>query len=165
MVVSYPTPLSIFKKEKGKAFHLISHSPSHPISRHINMDYSICHGLSYNSKGLNALLSYDIACQWSKHFRERTSTNKYLPQVNHDGLTFAVGKFHLSAHIPTCFPRFSLNFIHGAGQQDGEILETLWAEFNKISKSARTMSKAHRAEVYDDHMRHSNWEKMDRMGE
>ena len=27
----------------------------------------------------------------------------------------AIGKFHLSAHKPDCFPRFSLMFVTGAG--------------------------------------------------
>jgi len=76
-----------------------------------------------------------------------------------------VGKFHLAAHVPRCFSRFSLNFVQGAGQLDGEILETLWSEFNKVSASAHSMSKAHRAEVYDDHMRDSNWKKIVCMGE
>ena len=54
----------------------------------------------------------------------------------------------------------SLYFVLGAGQLDGEILETLWAEFNKISSSAGAMSGSHRREVYDDHMWDSNWKKL-----
>ncbi|KAI6127047.1 hypothetical protein F5141DRAFT_1200686 [Pisolithus sp. B1] len=56
--------------------------------------------------------------------------------------------------------RYSLNFVKGAGHLDGEILETLWAPFNKISPTARSMTQAHRQEVYDDHMRDSNWKKL-----
>jgi hypothetical protein len=124
------------------------------------VDYSICQALQQHSSGLkNALVIYDIACQWSRHFLERVEQSPYLDLMDGTVITSAVGKFHLSAHIPSCFPRYSLNFVQGAGQQDGEILETLWAEFNKVSTSARTMSKAHRAEVYDDHMRDSNWKK------
>ncbi|KAN0105201.1 hypothetical protein V8E52_011274 [Russula decolorans] len=51
-------------------------------------------------------------------------------------------------------------FLKGAGHIDGEILETLWASFNKISPSARSMTLAHRQELYDDHMRDSNWKKL-----
>ena len=58
-------------------------------------------------------------------------------------LLTAVGSFHLSARIPECFVLFSLHFILGVGQLDGEILETLWAAFNKISSSARAMTAAH----------------------
>ncbi|KAI6115546.1 hypothetical protein EV401DRAFT_1889521 [Pisolithus croceorrhizus] len=69
-------------------------------------------------------------------------------------------RFHLAVHKLSCFPRYSLNFIKGAGHLDGEILETLWAPFNKISPTARSMTQAHRKEVYDDHMRDSNWKKL-----
>ncbi|KAG2035936.1 hypothetical protein BDR03DRAFT_824155, partial [Suillus americanus] len=61
--------------------------------------------------------------------------------------------------------RYSLNFILGAGQVDGEILETLWAPFNKISPTARSMGQAHRQEILDDHMRNSNWKKLVQIGE
>ena len=47
---------------------------------------------------------------------------------------------------------------------DGEILETLWAPFNKISPSARSMTSAHHQELYDDHMRDSNWKKLVGLG-
>ncbi|KAI9569352.1 hypothetical protein HD554DRAFT_2038290 [Boletus coccyginus] len=46
-----------------------------------------------------------------------------------------------------------------AGNVDGEILETLWAPFNKISSSARSMTLAHCQELYD-HMRDSIWKKL-----
>ncbi|KAI6010226.1 hypothetical protein EDC04DRAFT_2541909, partial [Pisolithus marmoratus] len=39
-------------------------------------------------------------------------------------------------------------------------METLWAPFNKISPTARSMTQANRQEVYDDHMRDSNWKKL-----
>jgi len=58
-----------------------------------------------------------------------------------------------------------LNFVQGAGKLDGELLETLGSDFNKVSASVHSMSKAHRAELYDDHMRDSNWKKLVGMGE
>ena len=58
-----------------------------------------------------------------------------------------VGKFHLSTHKPDCFPRFTLMFVKQAGHIDREILKTLWASFNKISPSARSMSLAHHQDI------------------
>ena len=58
-----------------------------------------------------------------------------------------------------CFPKFSLNFIQGIGQVDGEILETLWSITNKVSGTTRAMGKSHRSEVLDDIMYDSNWKK------
>ena len=71
----------------------------------------------------------------------------------------AVGKWHLGAHVTACFPKYSLNFVHGIGQIDGEILETLWWPIDKVAGITQAMSKAHRQEVLDDNMYDSNWKK------
>ncbi|KAI6018871.1 hypothetical protein EDC04DRAFT_2607677 [Pisolithus marmoratus] len=128
---------------------------------YMNTDYSICNALGYCSEGITkSLVIYDVGCQWSVNFHQqvKSSPSLLLPPVLE--IIPAVGKFHLAAHKLSCFPRYSLNFIKGAGHLDGEILETLWAPFNKISPTARSMSQAHRQEVYDDHMRDSNWKKL-----
>ncbi|KAG2130738.1 hypothetical protein DEU56DRAFT_757809 [Suillus clintonianus] len=102
-------------------------------------------------------------CQWSLNFAQRVDNCPGLELPDNTEIVAAVGKFHLSAHKLACFARYSLNFIQGAGQVDGEILETLWAPFNKISPTARSMSQAHRQEILDDHMRNSNWKKLVRI--
>jgi hypothetical protein len=130
--------------------------------RQMNIDYSICQALSYNSMGLTeALIEYDVACQWGLHFASRveSSTHLYLPPDLQRWIP-AVGKFHLAAHVVDCFHQYSLNFVAGAGQQDGEILETLWSSLNKAAGSIRAMTKAHRQEMLDDLMRDSNWKKL-----
>ena len=132
----------------------------------MNIDYAICQALSYNTAGLKeALIEYDVACQWSQHFPARVEASSHL-SLPPDLLAWiaAIGKFHLAAHILECFHKHSLNFVAGAGQQDGEILETLWACLNKASGSIRAMSKAHRQEMLDDLMRDSNWKKLTKMG-
>ena len=90
--------------------------------------------------------------------------NKTLSFVEFNRLLVAVGKFHLGAHIGSCFWQYSLNFVEGAGQQDGEIMETLWSLFNKFAKMGRAMTLAHRWEVLNDHMRDVNWKKLVGMG-
>ena len=47
--------------------------------------------------------------------------------------------------------------MKGAGHIDGKILETLWSGINKVSATARSMSKAHQQETLDDYMRDANW--------
>ena len=129
--------------------------------RQKNIDYSICQALSYNSTGITkALIIYDVACQWYVKFCWRVEACPALQIPDDMDIIPAVGKFHLSAHKLDCFAWFSLMFMQGAGDIDGEILETLWAPFNKVSPMARSMSLAHRQEVYDDHMRDSNWKKL-----
>lgn len=131
------------------------------------MDYSVCHGLSFNSQGLSeSLLIYDVCCQYSVHFEDRIrASSEYLLRDPGMKIFGAIGKFHLADHVDSCFSKFTLNFMKGAGHIDGEILETLWSGMNKVSGAARSMSKAHRQETLDDYMRDSNWKKTVRIGE
>jgi hypothetical protein len=130
----------------------------------MNIDYSICQALAQIVGVNQALVIYDICCQWSLHFKKRVNTGKFLSLRDTLELIPSVGKFHLGAHVPECFALFSLNFVKGSAQLDGEILETLWSSLNKVASSTRSMSRAHRQEVLDDYMNDSNWKKMVRSG-
>ncbi|KAH9007762.1 hypothetical protein EDB83DRAFT_2236202 [Lactarius deliciosus] len=134
--------------------------------RQINMDYSICKALSYNMEAMPvALVMYDIMCQYRVHFEERikSSPELSLPSSESLELRMGIGLFHIHGHQDSCLPRFSPSYIPGAKQVDGEIIETLWAPLNNISRSTRGMSLVHRQEVLDAHMNHSNWKKLVRI--
>jgi hypothetical protein len=105
-----------------------------------------------------------VACQWSINFDERVKQSAHLHLPPGLGYIPAVGKFHLAAHIQDCFAKFSLNFVQGAGQQDGEVFETLWSGLNKAAGSTRAMTKPYRQEMIDAHMLDSNWKKYVNMG-
>lgn len=129
------------------------------------MDYSICKALSYNMKDIPvALLMYDIMCQYRVNFKKRVKKSPELTLSSSLELRTGIGLFHIHGHQDSCLPRYSPSFIPGAKQVDGEIIETLWAPLNNISRSLRGMSLAHRQEVLDAHMNHSNWKKLVRMG-
>lgn len=131
----------------------------------MNIDYAICQALSYNTHGLSqALIAYDVACQWSVHFDERVKQSVHLHLPKDLKYTAAVGKFHLAAHREECFAQYSLNFVQGAGQQDGEVLETLWSSLNKVAGSIRAMTMPHRQERLDQQILDSNWKKHVNMG-
>jgi hypothetical protein len=131
----------------------------------MNIDYAICQALSYNTHGLSqALIAYDVACQWSVHFDERVKQSVHLHLPKDLKYTAAVGKFHLAAHREDCFAQYSLNFVEGAGQQDGEVLETLWSSLNKVAGSIRAMTMPHRQERLDQQILDSNWKKHLNMG-
>ncbi|KAH9019735.1 hypothetical protein EDB85DRAFT_2075789 [Lactarius pseudohatsudake] len=132
--------------------------------RQINMDYSLCKALSYNMKDIPvALVMYDIMCQYGVHFQERVQRSPELSLSSSLQLRTGIGLFHIHGHQDSCLPRFSPSYIPGAKQVDGEIIETLWAPLNNVSRSIRGMSLAHRQEVLDAHMNHSNWKKMVRI--
>ena len=116
------------------------------------MDYSICEALKCFPHHVQALIIYDICCQWSLHFRQQVSESKFLELFDSLEIIGAVGKWHLATHIPECFPRFLLNFVKGAGEVDGEILETLWSPLDEVARLTQVMSIPHAQEVIDDHM-------------
>src|ERR1700677_1391705 len=129
------------------------------------MDYSICKALSYNMNDIPvALIMYDIMCQYSVHFEEHVKRGLKLSIPSFLELQTGIGLFHIHGHQDSCLPCFYPSYIPGAKQVDGEIIETLWAPLNNISRSIRGMSLAHHQEVLDAHMNYSNWKKMVRIG-
>src|SRR5882724_1703496 len=85
-------------------------------TRQINMDYSICNALACHTEPMNsALIIYNVACQWSINFHRHVQDSHFLSLPHITDLIPAVGKFHLAAHVPRCFARFSLNFVQGSG--------------------------------------------------
>lgn len=106
------------------------------------------------------LLIYDIICQWLANHKTRFGKYHHLNLPSKLEIIAGIGKFHLAVHLLPCFFRYSLDFILGAAQVDGEVVETLWAELDKVAGFVRGMSSAHRQEVLDDMMIHSNWKKL-----
>src|SRR6266404_1821628 len=150
----FPTQWLIFRRERGvfnlsniQCVILLSHE------RQINMDYSLCKVLSYNMVDIPvALVMYDIMCQYGKHLQERVARSPGLSIPSSLDLRTGIGLFHIHGHQDSCLPRFSPSYIPGAKQVDGEIIETLWAPLNDISRSLHGMTLFHRQEVLDAHM-------------
>ena len=110
------------------------------------------------------IVLYDVMCQYWKNLKNRVDQSPYLhldpDLVMHKG----IGLFHVHGHKDECMPMFAPTYIPGAGNVDGEILETLWAPIEKVSGSTRAMTTSHREETLDDHMNDSNWKKLVGMG-
>jgi len=133
-------------------------------NRQVNIDYSISQALKRFPQNVQALIIYDICCQWIIHFQEHILESEFLNLYDCMEITGAVGKWHLAAHIPECFSKFTLNFMQGAAQVDGEILETLWSDLDEVAGLAQAMSISNHQETVDDHMNDSNWQKIVRIG-
>jgi Kyakuja-Dileera-Zisupton transposase len=105
--------------------------------RQVNMDYSLCKALSYNMEDIPvALVMYDIMCQYSVNFQERVDKSSELTLPDSLELRIGIGLFHIHGHQDSCLPRYSPSYIRGAKQVDGEIIETLWAPLNNVSRRA-----------------------------
>ncbi|EEB91988.1 hypothetical protein MPER_09564 [Moniliophthora perniciosa FA553] len=105
-------------------------------------------------------ISYDIACQWFKNFLERMhEMPAYLHLPKYTTLHFKVPKFHLPAHVPSCFAPFSFNFTKGVGKVDGEGIERQWSLLNPVARSLSMMSAGGRSDTLDDFCNFLNWRK------
>jgi Kyakuja-Dileera-Zisupton transposase len=129
------------------------------------MDYFITSTLKHNPP-LEVVLSYDIACQWSKKFPLRCAL--YPSHLNpfSRGIKFFyyVPKFHLPAHVSSCQSSYSLNYSPGVGRTDGESPERGWSSTNDLAYSTREMGPGSRRDVLDDNFGDANWWKIVRMG-
>ncbi|KAF7317929.1 CxC2 domain-containing protein [Mycena kentingensis (nom. inval.)] len=130
--------------------------------RYANMDYVLASILRHINPLLRKIFSYDIACQWGKHLKERLLELPPLVRIRLVmGLCrFAVPKMHLNAHIVICRLLFSLALILGSGQTDGEGIERLWASIAGVAGSTKLSGHGARADQLDDHWSFWNWLKL-----
>ncbi|KAI0054472.1 hypothetical protein BV25DRAFT_1817015, partial [Artomyces pyxidatus] len=133
--------------------------------RYCNMDYIFWSSMQ-GLKNSQLLVSYDIACQWSKNFWERTLDAPPGLQLDlpHDAVDFAIPKFHLPAHHAPCQVPYSLNYKLGVGITDGEAPERNWAALNGAAYSTKEMGPGARHDTLDDHCGNANWRRVANMG-
>ncbi|KAK7030523.1 CxC2 domain-containing protein [Favolaschia claudopus] len=134
--------------------------------RYANMDYIYAAILRWLHRRLRKVVSYDIVCQWFKNLRERLQD---LPPLVRLSLilylcAYVIPKMHIHAHTMACQLLFSLNFLAGAGQTDGEGIERPWANLGGVASSTREMGPGSRADVLDDHFAFWNWCKLVSLG-
>jgi len=114
------------------------------------------------------MISYDIACQWSRNFKKRIGqfpSHMQLSPAVLDTVKYVIPKFHIYGHGSKCQTRFSLNFLKYSARTDGEEPERWWAHINPISMSTREMGHGSRYDTIDDHAAAWNWRKITNLGE
>ncbi|KIO08023.1 hypothetical protein M404DRAFT_135296, partial [Pisolithus tinctorius Marx 270] len=127
----------------------------------VNMDYALVHAMHHGLDPQQLVITfYDINCLYSKNLACWLEENRYLSLPSGLQIQPSIGLWHVHGHQTECFARYAPNFILGAGQVDGEIMETLWSSLNIISPSAWGMVTAHRQELMDFQMNDSNFLKM-----
>ena len=112
------------------------------------------------------IISYDIACQWGKHLRDRleyTIPQHLQPPPDTDFEVFVL-KFHLPAHKPECHAPYSFNYAPGVGCMDGEGIERNWSVLNKVAPSLSMMGPGGRWDTMDDVCNYWNWMKTINLG-
>ncbi|KAI0259635.1 hypothetical protein BC834DRAFT_905195 [Gloeopeniophorella convolvens] len=131
------------------------------------MDYMVMSVLGIAGRDIEyAVVSYDIACSYSKNFFNRLARYPEALRLNVQNLQikWAVPKFHLHAHGPQCQSTYSFNYTRHVGRTHGETVETGWADLNSSALSTREMAPHARHEVLDDIMGAINFRKTTRIG-
>jgi hypothetical protein len=130
------------------------------------MDY-LFYSSTRDSGVMMLIVSYDIACQWHKHFYERMMEFPHEFKFDGEDMTiiFLVPKFHLPAHIEDCQVQFSFNYTPHVGRTDGEAPERGWDKISGASSALKEMGPGSRRDAIDDLLNDCNWEKIVGMGE
>ncbi|KZV75992.1 hypothetical protein PENSPDRAFT_570640 [Peniophora sp. CONT] len=140
--------------------------------RYSVIDFCVANAFRYISVD-KVVLSYDIACQWSKNVVKRMKAVDPKFEGMYDGaqtflgktLEYVVPKFHLFAHKVKCwFGQFNLAFLPGAGQMDGEGCERFWSGANPAAGSVREMGPGSIRDFFDSMWDSWNFQKVCGMG-
>ncbi|KAJ7059329.1 hypothetical protein C8F01DRAFT_989825, partial [Mycena amicta] len=129
--------------------------------RYANMDYILMHALG-DTRVKELVFSYDIACQWKVHLRERVKAivmKSGAANLDEFRIRFGLPVWHAAAHEINCREALSLGHIVGVGRTDGEGIERTWAVLNPIGFATKEMGEGNRHDTIEDKVDHMNFEK------
>ncbi|KAJ7780676.1 hypothetical protein DFH07DRAFT_765194 [Mycena maculata] len=108
---------------------------------------------------LYLILSYDIACQFSKKFWERMPglPPEFQLKTKQENVWWKVPNFHLKPHKPWCHSPFSFHYMWGAGRTHGETVEQNWEFTNGAAASTKMMVQGARHAALEDLFGYHNW--------
>ena len=129
--------------------------------RYCNMDYIILSALL----GITLswiILTYDIACQWSKNFKKRMMEKfpEHMRIPDQTIINTAIPSWHINGHGDSCRQNFCLGYMKGAGWTCGEEVEVSWSHTNPLGPSVHEMGPAARHETLNDHWNGWNFHKI-----
>ncbi|EIN04406.1 hypothetical protein PUNSTDRAFT_76368 [Punctularia strigosozonata HHB-11173 SS5] len=111
------------------------------------------------------VLSYDIACKWSLHLKDRVKPfSSTFGNVVNATIRFFIPSLHIIAHGPKCRCTFSFSFNRWVGRTHGETIEQEWAHIGAVATSTREMGPGARHATLDDHWHFWNFRKIVAMG-
>jgi hypothetical protein len=131
------------------------------------MDYIVFSGLQH-SRVQHYINTSDIWCNYGIKLRARHDLlppNLQLDLDNDHTIEGAIPKFHEPAHGKRCHTTYSLNYLPGVGQTDGEGIERDWSSVNGAARSTKEMGEGSRHDALDDIWGDTNYRKVIGFGE
>jgi hypothetical protein len=114
------------------------------------MDYILLAVLALTTV-LRLVITYDIACQWSKNLDKRLE--KYPTRLQPKPGTkieTAVPSWHINGHGEPCQTNFALSYMEGMGRTCGDEIEGSFSHTNSLGSSLREMGPAARHDAIND---------------
>ncbi|KAJ7770053.1 hypothetical protein B0H16DRAFT_1307286 [Mycena metata] len=108
------------------------------------------------------ILSYDIACQFSKNIWTRMGKlpSKFHLKIDRINVRWMVPNFHLPPHKKGCHSPFSFHWLWGAGRTHGETVEQNWEFLNGIAASTKLMGLGARYTALEGLLSFHNWRRL-----
>ncbi|KAJ7575193.1 hypothetical protein C8J56DRAFT_801798 [Mycena floridula] len=135
--------------------------------RYVNIDFIVWMSLWFTMLNF-IVMSYDIMCQYSVNFYSRMSAvfGESTSRIHTKDVQFiwTVPKFHLPAHIQSCWQSFNFNYTRWTGRSDGEAVERGWSWLNRLRRSIKEMGPGSWRDTIEDHVSFHNWQKVTGMG-
>ncbi|KAJ7020579.1 hypothetical protein C8F04DRAFT_1274884 [Mycena alexandri] len=130
--------------------------------RYSNMDWIFSAIMRWKDERLRKVILYDIICQWFQKLSERLAKMPGIVRfvIVMKLFQFVIPKMHIHSHTLACQLIFSLNFLLGAAQTDGEGIERPWANLGGVATSTREMGPGSRRDTLDSHLSYWNWSKL-----
>lgn len=130
------------------------------------MDYILACVLKHHETSLHKVISYDIACQWSKNMDYRLSKLPRAVRVMDIGThEEVIPKLHSLAHKVPCPADRSVNYMPGAGRTDGKGIEQTHAASGPLCAATKQMGPGYRHDAMDAQWNFWNWRKIVGLGE
>ncbi|KAJ7601897.1 hypothetical protein DFH06DRAFT_1351890 [Mycena polygramma] len=136
--------------------------------RYANMDWIFLAAIA----GIALLclaISYDIACQWQIHLKERAKkiaekNPTITTNLDDFEIQYALPVWHAVAHETSCQTQNSLSYAVGVGRTDGEGIERTWSILNPLGFATKEMGDGARHDAIENKVDHINYEKNVRQG-
>jgi len=120
----------IFKRVNGASLHYISAcivNTYYLLSSYCNMDFiilSVLVGVALH----RIVITYDIACQWSKNLYKRMGNFPEEMRVSSDTkIGVAIPSWHINGHGESCRQNYNISYMKGAAKTCGEEVEIIWS--------------------------------------
>ncbi|KAF7300128.1 CxC2 domain-containing protein [Mycena kentingensis (nom. inval.)] len=115
--------------------------------------------LRFEIDDIDQVATYDIACEYTKHLRERFE--KHFPELVHlvERIRWGVPALHVQGHQDSCIYLFGTAYMDNVAHFHGESAEQYWPECNQLGALVRQMNLGHRHDTLIIHHGDWNWKK------